>query len=501
MPRTQGVDTNPKNTNREIGLYSHSLTYKAVSAGRGGGTPPNVTTTKDYRLFANYQNGSKELKVGPLGLDRTVATKSANGRWQVTQDAGTTDAERKALQNSLNSGTFGKKLNNEAKEVATRDLGADQYKRIFNPSVASTSENGSTSGGGTNPPAGSSSGGSNGGLTPEEQTNTRNFISQSIKAKTQYPPEAELKYPISYEGNDYLQIQMIRYVPESNLSTGANPNAVGDEGKSRLLGGTVRRISERSQKELTLATITLPMPSNLVDANPVDWGGQKLDPFSAYAGEAGARLLNSPDFLSQMGKEVRNLGEVAKNQGNAIKPIMNTAILSKILGLNGNQLLTRSTGAILNPNFELLFGGPGLRYFTFSFKMTPRDQKEARNVKNIIRSLKQGMSVKRAGGGIFLASPNIFKLQFYYAAPKINETNGTVEGTIIQKHPFLPVFKPCALQSISVNYMPDGSYMTYGDGSMVAYDMTLSFGEIEPIFDEDYDETNENGPGQSGMGY
>lgn len=501
MPRTQGVDTNPKNTNREIGSYNHSLTYQGTGGGRGGASG-DVTTNRTYVLVGNYQSGSLNLfSAGTFGeRGSPVASKDANGRWQVSQTSGFTQNEIRALQTSLNSGTFGKKLNNEAKEVATRDLGADQYKRIFNPSVASTSENGSTSGGGTNPPAGSSSGGG-GGLTPEEQTNTRNFISQSIKAKTQYPSAAELKYPITYEGNDYLEIQMIRYVPESNLSTGANPNAVGDEGNSRLLGGTVRRISERSQKELTLATITLPMPSNLVDANPVDWGGQKLDPLSAYAGEAGARLLNSPDFLSQMGKEVRNLGEVAKNQGNAIKPIMNTAILSKILGLNGNQLLTRSTGAILNPNFELLFGGPGLRYFTFSFKMTPRDQKEARNVKNIIRSLKQGMSVKRAGGGIFLASPNIFKLQFYYAAPKINETNGTVEGTSIQKHPFLPVFKPCALQSISVNYMPDGSYMTYGDGSMVAYDMTLSFGEIEPIFDEDYDETNENGPGQSGMGY
>lgn len=501
MPRTQGVDTNPKNTNREIGSYNHSLTYQGTGGGRGGASG-DVTTNRTYVLVGNYQSGSLNLfSAGTFGeRGSPVASKDANGRWQVSQTSGFTQNEIRALQTSLNSGTFGKKLNNEAKEVATRDLGADQYKKIFNPSVASTSENGSTSGGGTNPPAGSSSGGG-GGLTPEEQTNTRNFISQSIKAKTQYPSAAELKYPISYEGNDYLEIQMIRYVPESNLSTGANPNAVGDEGNSRLLGGTVRRISERSQKELTLATITLPMPSNLVDANPVDWGGQKLDPLSAYAGEAGARLLNSPDFLSQMGKEVRNLGEVAKNQGNAIKPIMNTAILSKILGLNGNQLLTRSTGAILNPNFELLFGGPGLRYFTFSFKMTPRDQKEARNVKNIIRSLKQGMSVKRAGGGIFLASPNIFKLQFYYAAPKINETNGTVEGTSIQKHPFLPVFKPCALQSISVNYMPDGSYMTYGDGSMVAYDMTLSFGEIEPIFDEDYDETNENGPGQLGMGY
>jgi hypothetical protein len=501
MPRTQGVDTNPKNANREIGSYNHSLTYQGTGGGRGGASG-DVTTNRTYVLVGNYQSGSLNLfSAGTFGeRGSPVASKDANGRWQVSQTSGFTQNEIRALQTSLNSGTFGKKLNNEAKEVATRDLGADQYKKIFNPSVASTSENGSTSGGGTNPPAGSSSGGG-GGLTPEEQTNTRNFISQSIKAKTQYPSAAELKYPISYEGNDYLEIQMIRYVPESNLSTGANPNAVGDEGNSRLLGGTVRRISERSQKELTLATITLPMPSNLVDANPVDWGGQKLDPLSAYAGEAGARLLNSPDFLSQMGKEVRNLGEVAKNQGNAIKPIMNTAILSKIIGLNGNQLLTRSTGAILNPNFELLFGGPGLRNFTFSFKMTPRDQKEARNIKNIIRSLKQGMSVKRAGGGIFLASPNIFKLQFYYAAPKINETNGTVEGTSIQKHPFLPVFKPCALQSISVNYMPDGSYMTYGDGSMVAYDMALSFGEIEPIFDEDYDETNENGPGQSGMGY
>lgn len=40
----------------------------------------------------------------------------------------------------------------------------------------------------------------------------------------------------------------------------------------------------------------------------------------------------------------------------------------------------------------------------------------------------------------------------------------------------------------------NGSYMTYGDGSMVGYEMTLNFQEIEPIFDEDYDKLDEQGP-------
>ena len=36
--------------------------------------------------------------------------------------------------------------------------------------------------------------------------------------------------------------------------------------------------------------------------------------------------------------------------------------------------------------------------------------------------------------------------------------------------------------------MPEGSYMTYEDTSMVTYLLTLSFREIEPIFNSDYEE-------------
>ena len=49
--------------------------------------------------------------------------------------------------------------------------------------------------------------------------------------------------------------------------------------------------------------------------------------------------------------------------------------------------------------------------------------------------------------------------------------------------------KPCALRGFNVNYTPDNSYMTYGDGGLTGYDISLTFGEIEPIYANDHDET------------
>ena len=50
----------------------------------------------------------------------------------------------------------------------------------------------------------------------------------------------------------------------------------------------------------------------------------------------------------------------------------------------GAQVLTRTTGKVMNPNMELLFGGPTLRNFRFQFKMTPRNEKEAEQVIDIV---------------------------------------------------------------------------------------------------------------------
>ena len=40
--------------------------------------------------------------------------------------------------------------------------------------------------------------------------------------------------------------------------------------------------------------------------------------------------------------------------------------------------------------------------------------------------------------------------------------------------------------------MPENSYMTYEDSSMVSYSLSLSFQELEPIFNSDYDNLVDN---------
>ena len=82
-------------------------------------------------------------------------------------------------------------------------------------------------------------------------------------------------------------------------------------------------------------------------------------------------------------------------------------------------------------------------------------------------------SPKRGKNKIFLETPNIFKLKYIF------KSGG--------QHPFLNKIKMCALQSFDVQYTPDGSYMTYEDGSMTSYQVSMSFGELNPIYQEDYD--------------
>ena len=46
------------------------------------------------------------------------------------------------------------------------------------------------------------------------------------------------------------------------------------------------------------------------------------------------------------------------------------------------------------------------------------------------------------------------------------------------------------MESIDVNYTADGTYATYDDGTPVSMVMTLSFKEIEPVYDVDYGDEN-----------
>ena len=55
----------------------------------------------------------------------------------------------------------------------------------------------------------------------------------------------------------------------------------------------------------------------------------------------------------------------------------------------GTNLRSRFSGEVMNPNLELLFNGPTLRTFQFSFIMSARDAGEAASIKKLLISLKE----------------------------------------------------------------------------------------------------------------
>ena len=157
----------------------------------------------------------------------------------------------------------------------------------------------------------------------------------------------------------------------------------------------------------------------------------------------------------------------------SIKTLIANRFAEIAVGANKNTFLARATGAILNPNLELLFSAPTLRPFEFRFRLSPRSKDEAKSVVQIIRFFQQGMSPRTDGDLLFLKSPHTFQLKYLY--------RGSGE------HPYLNSFKECALKLLQVNYTPENNYSTYEDGVMNSYEMTMQLQELQPVLNSVYD--------------
>lgn len=288
----------------------------------------------------------------------------------------------------------------------------------------------------------------------------------TIKSKYTRKDFGDLRYPedkTPYQ--DSIQFAIYEYVGGRNLPrydlTGLNGG-----------GGST---TDQTLSNSPLGYVTLPVQTPIADTNTVGWGQGSMNPLQAYAMYAG---LTSENFGDAVGKLMDTAQTVLTDSGinQNIRSGLKTFLAGRAVSMRG--ALPRFTGAILNPNIELLFDKPQLRGFQFQFLLAARSQKEAATVKKIIRFFKQGMSVKETAGNIFLKSPNVFKIKYLFGI------NGGTTG----EHPGLHKIKTCALTSCSVDYTPDGSYMTFEDGTMTAYRISLQFSELDPLTERDYQE-------------
>ena len=298
-------------------------------------------------------------------------------------------------------------------------------------------------------------------------------------------------YELKTDTTDYLEIRVIDYSRPSGLTStpGSRQTSEGTEGFVKVRDSNGNLVpSAESAKRLKdiLRVIQLPIPSNVQDGNSVSYEGATLNGLVAAAAGGTQDLIRSLSNISSPSEIYGVLENILKNAGTQISganiaaDFVNKYLVSQAVGVLGgnvtpNQLFAREQGVILNPNMELLFNGPTLRQFRFSFKMTPRDNKESVEIAKIINEFKQSMAPKvtnEGGGNLFLKTPNVFELRYR-------------KGT--GNHPFLHRFKQCALTDMSVNYTGEGTYASYGDGTPISMIMDLTFKELEPVYDIDYD--------------
>ena len=164
--------------------------------------------------------------------------------------------------------------------------------------------------------------------------------------------------------------------------------------------------SERNSLRNSIGSVILPVPGGIQDANSVNWGSSDMNPLEI------ALASMSLGFITEGGQGLvdasKSVAEGAKAGAGDAKTAIAAAFASQATG--ARDLLTRTTGAIINPNMELLFKGPQLRPFTFTFKMSARSQDEAKNIIKIIRFFKQGMAPIQTASNIFLKSPHTFRI-------------------------------------------------------------------------------------------
>lgn len=164
---------------------------------------------------------------------------------------------------------------------------------------------------------------------------------------------------------------------------------------------------------------------------------------------------------------------------------------NKVRGAFGQQgevlFSTAMGGAVINPQLELLYVSPAFREFQFEFMFYPRSVDEAKQVYFIIEKLRyhQAPEIKPGNAGYFLIPPSEFDIEFHY--------NG-------ERNVNLPVLSTCVLQSINLDYAPNG-FSAYevdgkdssttqigGTGTPVAIRMTLNFKETEIMTKNIYNE-------------
>lgn len=324
-------------------------------------------------------------------------------------------------------------------------------------------------------------------VNPVDPSTTESFISQSsnndaikfspgtIGGKTyvsfRYPLDLSVGETLFVE--DIIQFSIYDYKPISTVS--------GD-GNATDIGKFFRRSGSRLINSVPRGSINLAIQPSIQDSNNVNWQESGINIVQLGLAAVSSGFIQSG--FDGTKETIDQLGQSIGSDYEDVRRALNVYFAQQASQTTG--LLSRLTGQTLNPNIETLFESPTTRSFSYTFQFSPRDPDEAKMVQGIIKTFKQAMAPQRTSGNLFLNAPFVFGIKYLYSKQLLAENGESIPTSPID-HPYIGRLKsPLALKSCNVDYTPTGSYMSYSDGSMVQYSVTLLFQEIDPVYFDDY---------------
>ena len=260
------------------------------------------------------------------------------------------------------------------------------------------------------------------------------------------------------------------------VSGGAsNPHIAMREGKlprSQVLdsryeakGSTIRIKRAPTKRLKTQIAMYMPQQVNVTYAanyTDTEMGALTEEALNAYNNAIGGRF--------------RSAFENVLNMDQGIAETLQKGLLASIgiiPGFGGaREAFEAKEGAIISDRLELAFKGINKRKFQYTFKMIPKNEKEADEIRKIVFAFKANMMPEFVGGnraGRRLVVPNTFDISYMYVGAE---------------NDYLHKISTCVLENMSVSYGGD-RYKTFegrADGAPpVETSITLNFKEMELI--------------------
>lgn len=282
-----------------------------------------------------------------------------------------------------------------------------------------------------------------------------------------------LRYPNNaiYGQTDYVRFDFYKYRPAFSGAGGTDVSAYN---------ASVNK--ENLEVEKDLSSVYLYMPEDISADYGASWGGKSFSNIGAGILKTIGPTMNNGNAVEGAQNMIRAIGEQVEGFGPALAAAAVSTAINKIPGAGGgvsvDDVLGGTRGVILNPNAELMFDKAEMRTFSLSFKLVPRDDTEAKLIKQICTTFKKATLPEFGGKGLlsgitgaqssnFIGVPNVVDINFM--------TGSSLNTNISQ-------YKPCAITQIKINYTPDGSYSTNRDGSPIAIGLDLSFAELKVLY-------------------